>query len=84
MTKEKTKAITIFSGMLWLLVVFGIIVILTDYNLAKSGKEPVFCIKYEVKGNTSVCTGFAYKYYSTVTNGYTSKKFVPIWKNENE
>lgn len=74
----------IFSGILWILVMAGIIVILTDYSLVKSGKEPVFCIKYEVKENTSICTGFAYKYYNVVGNGYVSKKFVPIWQDENE
>ena len=84
MKNDKSKTLTIFSGILWVLVLAGIVILLTDYTLVKSGKDPVFCIKYEVKGNTSICTGFAYKYYNTKGDGYVRKKFIPIWQDENE
>lgn len=85
---NRKKPLTIISGILWVLVVVGIVIIFTDYTLVKKDKDPIFCIKYEVKenidGNTSICTGFAYKYYHTIGSGYISKKFVPIWQKDVE
>jgi hypothetical protein len=85
---NRKKPLTIISGILWVLVVVGIVIIFTDYTLVKKDKDPIFCIKYEVKenidGNTSICTGFAYKYYHTIGSGYVSKKFVPIWQKDVE
>ena len=85
---NRKKPLTIVSGILWVLVVVGIVIIFTDYTLVKKDKDPIFCIKYEVKenidGNTSICTGFAYKYCHTIGSGYVSKKFVPIWQKDVE
>ena len=84
MKKNKRKVSTLISGILWTLVAIGIIIIFTDYSLVKNDKEPIFCLKRETKqnvdGNTTICTGFAYKYYNTVGEGYVSKKFIPIWQ----
>ena len=85
---KKNKVFGFISGILWLLVLgcFGIII--TDYTLVKKDKEPMFCLKREVKeipnGNTTICTGLGYKYYNTIGKGYVSKKFVPIWQKDSE
>ena len=88
MEKKKTKPATIISGILWIIVAIGIGIIFTDYTLVKQEKDPIFCIKREVKqnvdGNTEICTGFAYKYYHTVGKGYVSKRFIPIWQKDVE
>ena len=48
---NRKKPLTIISGILWVLVVVGIVIIFTDYTLVKKDKDPIFCIKYEVKEN---------------------------------
>ena len=88
MKESKFKFSTIISGLIWILVIGVIAIIFTDYTLVKNEKEPKFCLKKETinnnNGRTDICTGLGYKYYNTVGNGYISKKFVPIWHDEEE
>ena len=82
------KIFKIISTIVSLICIVIVGITLVDFFMVKNNKEPIFCISHEVvensDGNTNICNGLLYKYYDTAGDGYVSKKFIPIWSNEED
>ena len=85
---KKGYTVAALRIIIWVLIIGWMSIVACDFLRAKKSKDPIFCIKNDViteeDGNTYICTGLGYKYYSTVKESYVMKKFVPFWADEEE
>lgn len=74
------KSIAAILTIIILIIAFAWI---TDYNKARQGFSPVFCLKEEVytydDGQTKKCIGAGYNVYSYERTSNKSVKFSPFW-----
>ena len=69
-----------------ILVITWIAIIFVDYFTVRNNKDPMFCLKEEVKtyndGKVYICTGLGYKIYNYDRKSISAAEFGPFFIKE--
>lgn len=87
--KEKVgKSIVskVINTIIWIVLIFWMITVITDYINVKKEKDPIFCWGEKTTeysdGNVVQCTGLGYKVYKYNRETLKAIEFGPLWTKD--